>query len=104
MIILMKIWDINMNNVVLWLRRRILSPDIQDDMAATVSGAVHLLRVHGYRSVNMYYDAIMKLSVQNFINHWEELYDAEDKGPIEYYVYGVISDKYGDYIRSKFSR
>ena len=52
----------------------------------------------------MYYDAIMKLSVQNFINHWEELYDAEDKGPIEYYVYGVISDKYGDYIRSKFSR
>lgn len=97
-------WDINMSNGVLWLRRRLLSPEIQDDMKETVMGCIKLTKPLGYRSVQVYFDDVMGVAVSNFINHWEELYDADDHSEIKKYVRDVMTERYGDVIINHYKK
>jgi hypothetical protein len=100
----MKEWDINMNNGVLWLKRRLLSPDIQGDMKETVEGCLRLTKPLGYRSAQVYFDDIMDIAVFNFINHWEELYNADDRTEIKNYVRDVMTEMYRDIIINHYKK
>jgi hypothetical protein len=44
----------------------------------------------------------MKTSVENFISHWEELYDADDMVTLDDFVYEIINNEYGNMIRKVY--
>jgi hypothetical protein len=44
----------------------------------------------------------MKTSVENFISHWEDLYDADDMVALDDMVYEIINDRYGHKIRKAY--
>jgi len=84
---------------VLWLRRRLQSNEVMRDLEETVIGNMEFLGPCEYDSSKEWFDSIIKTSVENFISHWEELYDADDMVALDDFVYEIINEKYGDMIR-----
>jgi len=88
---------------VLWLRRRLHSHEVMRDLKETVIGNIEFLDGPcGYDTSKEWFDSIMKTSVENFISHWEELYDADDMVTLDDFVYEIINDEYGDMIRKAY--
>jgi len=84
---------------VMWLRRRLQSPDIAQDLEMTVIGNMKYLGGPcEYDTSKEWFDTIMKTSVENFISHWEDLYDADDMVALDDFVYMIINEKYGEKI------
>ena len=91
------------NKEILWLRRRLNTPDIIEYMDNAVFDSINNIGPCGYRTSNKYFNVIMEACVENFIFDWEELYNTKDPLPINKFVYEVMADKYGDYIRNIFN-
>jgi len=91
-----------MNKEVLWLRRRLNSPEITEDMYVTVHKTIDSTDPCDYKTSDDYFDEVMEVSLTKFVNHWEELYDTEDFLSIDDFVYEIIYDKYGDKIRKVY--
>jgi hypothetical protein len=88
---------------VMWLRRRLQSPDIAQDLEMTVIGNMKYLGGPcEYDTSKEWFDTIMKTSVENFISHWEDLYDADDMVALDDMVYEIINDRYGHKIRKAY--
>ena len=90
-----------MNKEVKWLVRRLGDPDIMNDLDGTVKSTASFANACGMTEYD-FFDEVMENSVHNFINHWEELYEADDFLPIDDFVYRVIHEKYEDYIIGKY--
>ena len=90
-----------MNKEVKWLVRRLEDPDILDDLDTTVKSTAMFTKACGVTEYD-FFDEVMENSVHNFINHWEELYEADDFLPIDKFVYRLIHKKYEDYIIEKY--
>ena len=91
-----------MNKEVLWLRRRLNSVEITEDMYVTVHETIDVTDPCNYKTSDDYFDEVMEVSVANFVNHWEELYDTKDFLSIDDFVYEIIYNKYGDKIRKVY--
>jgi len=90
-----------MNKEVKWLLRRLEDPDLMEDLDATVKSTAMFTKACGVTEYD-FFDEVMENSVHNFINHWEELYEADDFLPIDKFVYNLIHKKYEDYIIEKY--
>jgi hypothetical protein len=87
---------------VMWLKRRLQSPDITRDLKMTVINNMKFLGPCWYDSSEHWFDSVIKRSVENFINHWEDLYDADDMVELDDFVYEIINDRYGNKIRNVY--
>jgi len=90
-----------MNKEVKWLLRKLGDPDVMDDLDATVISTAMFTNACGKTEYD-FFDEVMENSVHNFINHWEQLYEADDFLPIDDFVYRLIHEKYEDYIIGKY--
>ena len=90
-----------MNKEVKWLLRKLGDPDVMDDLDATVISTAMFTNACGKTEYD-FFDEVMENSVHNFINHWEQLYEADDFLPIDDFVYRLIHEKYEDYIIEKY--
>ena len=87
---------------VMWLKRRLQSPDITRDLKMTVINNMKFLGPCWYDSSEHWFDSVIKRSVENFIGHWEDLYDADDMVELDDFVYEIINDRYGNKIRNVY--
>ena len=88
---------------VMWLLRRLEDPNIMNDLEETVKSTANFLDPC-VRTKDEFLDEVMETSTHNFINHWEELYDADDKSEIKKYVKDVLTERYGDLIINHYKK
>jgi hypothetical protein len=80
---------------VMWLRRRINTPDISQDLHTTVVGTLQEIDPCEYKTNTRWMDLVIEKSIHRFIDHWGELCDAENMVALDDLVYEIIDNKYG---------
>jgi hypothetical protein len=80
---------------VMWLRRRINTPDISQDLHMTVVKTLQEIDPCKYKTSTTWIDFVIEKSIHRFIDHWEELYDADNMVALDDLVYEIIDNKYG---------
>ena len=87
---------------IIWLKRRIQSPEIQEDLYDTIIDTLERVPVCNFKTSDQYFDTVMETCITNFVNHWDELYYTEDSLPIDDLIYEFIYNVYGDKIRMAY--
>ena len=91
-----------MTKEVMWLRRRLQSNEVMRDLEKTVIDNIKFMGPCEYDTSKEWFDSIIKTSVENFISHWEELYDADDMVALDDLVYEIIYKKYGKILEAVY--